>query len=125
MSIFWHWSYPVNINKRLFKSHYITLDEYHRSAHWNVISLKNRLSKLTSRLTDDHWNEYKELFIDIERFIGLHQNSTADNPKYRTWVNLPTIEAIEYLNKLWTITNQKQHPMHDTMILDTLKKFYD
>lgn len=116
------------LNIRLFNSYYLTTAEMSQNT-LKVLSIRERLGDISKQLELTIPGTYHHHVIDeMSQFIGVHLNPTADHDEHRIWVNLPTKETIDLLNRLWKLVcmdaTSDMNSEYRLEMLDILNKFY-
>lgn len=57
-------------------------------------------------MTQQGWKTHRDTFVRITDWIGVQEDPTADYEKNKRWVNLPSQELVDYLNKLWELNTK-------------------
>lgn len=89
----------MNVNRRLFNQYFIRQDEVYTHKK-KVESINERILSLSKLLSAHGLKTHRNIFVAITDWIGVHENPTADSEKNRRWVNLPSQELVDYLNRL-------------------------
>lgn len=95
----------MNINRRLFNQYFITQDEVNSNAE-KTQSIRKKVISLSKRMTDQGWKTHGDTFVEITNWIDVRENPTADYEKNKRWVNLPSQELVDYLNRLWELNTK-------------------
>lgn len=107
--------------------YFITEDEEPKNTI-KTESIRHRIHTLNLNFRDRApWIGHSYLFSELNEWIGVHKNPSADDEKHRQWVNLPSQELVAYLNRLWDLSNKISVsgsilPVVKSEILDILDK---
>lgn len=87
------------VNRRLFNQYFIRQDEVYTHRR-KVESINERILSLSKLLSAYGLKTHTDIFVAITDWIGVHENPTADNEKNKRWVNIPSQELVDHLNRL-------------------------
>lgn len=90
----------MRLNLRLIDSHFLQTTEEIQRNRLKAINLRVKIDDLKRKLVKAGITGYGELFNEFQLHIAVHHNPTADYEEYKNFINLPTKECVDILNKL-------------------------